>query len=204
MPTDDGSVTLWISDLKAGDTAAAQPLWDRYFDRLVSLARARLRVTRRPGAVEDEEDAALSAFDSLCAGAARGRFPNLADRDDLWRILVVITARKVVDQRRRHGRQKRGGGKLAGESVLPGFGDDRGGLGEVIGREPTPEFAAQVAEEHGRLLEALGDDTLRRIALWKMEGHTSSEIAGFLGCALRTVNNKLKLIRRTWLAEGTP
>src|SRR4051812_20120134 len=99
QPTEEqGSVSRWLSDLKAGDHAAAQPLWDRYFDRLVRLARAKMKAARGAAAVADEEDAALSAFDSFCAGADRGRFPQLADRDDLWRLLVVITARKVLAQ----------------------------------------------------------------------------------------------------------
>jgi hypothetical protein len=58
-PQDDGSVTKWIGDLKAGGDSAAQHLWERYFERLVQLARARLRSARRAGAIEDEEDAAL-------------------------------------------------------------------------------------------------------------------------------------------------
>ncbi len=91
----EGSVTRWIADLKGGDAEAARALWGRYFDDLVRIARAKLRATRRVGADEDEEDAALSAFDSFCAGAARGQFPNLADRHDLWRLLVVIAARKA-------------------------------------------------------------------------------------------------------------
>src|SRR4051794_29187265 len=93
---DRGSVSRWLGDLKAGDEAAVQPLWERYFARLVTLARARLRAGRRGAA--DEEDAALSAFNSFCTGVARGRFPRLADRDDLWRLLVVITARKAGAQ----------------------------------------------------------------------------------------------------------
>jgi hypothetical protein len=109
---EQGSVTRWISDLKAGRAAAVQPLWERYFSRMVELARLRLRSSRHKDAGSDEEDAALSAFDSLCAGLTRGRFPNLADRDDLWKLLVVITTRKVQAQARRQLRQKRGGGQV--------------------------------------------------------------------------------------------
>lgn len=204
MTTEDkGSVSIWVGSLKAGDQAAAQKLWDRYFDKLVHVARAKLRARRRPGVVEDEEDAALSAFDSLCAGAALGRFPQLADRDDLWKLLVVITARKAVDQLQREGRQKRGGGRVVAEATLAGphAEEGLGGLDQMVGSEPSPEFAALVADEHRRLLNLLGDDTLRRIAIWKMEGYTNEEIRVKLGCSLRTVANKLELIRRTWLDE---
>jgi DNA-directed RNA polymerase specialized sigma24 family protein len=201
MSTDGrGSVTHWIGALKAGEHAAAQPLWERYFDRLVHRARAQLRALGRQGGDADEEDAALSAFDSFCAGLARGRFPQLDDRDDLWRLLVALVARKAVDQARHRRRQKRGGGRVLDEAALDGPDPGAGptGLDALIGPEPTPAFAALVAEEHRRLLEGLGDETLRRIALRKMEGYTLEEIAAELGCARRTVVNKLQLIRMRW------
>jgi DNA-directed RNA polymerase specialized sigma24 family protein len=71
-----------------------------------------------------------------------------------------------------------------------------------VGNEPTPEFAAQVAEECQRLLDMLPDDELCSIAVWKMEGHTNEEIAGLLGCAVPTVERRLRLIRKCW--EGKP
>src|SRR5919206_1363508 len=117
----EASVTQWIDRLKAGDPDAAQKLWERYFRRLVRLARQKLRAAPRRAA--DEEDVALSAFDSFCRGLERGRFPQLQDRDDLWRLLVVITARKAVDQVQHEARAKRGGGPVQGESVLVRPGD---------------------------------------------------------------------------------
>ena len=201
MPTEShGSITHWLGALKAGDRAAAQPLWERYFQRLVRLARQKFRAGRRRGADADEEDAALSAFDSFCDGAARGRFPQLDDRDDLWRLLVTITTHKVTDHARRHGRQKRGGGRILDEAALdgPGPGGGPASLDAIVGSEPTPSFAALVAEQYSRLLESLGDESLRRIALLKMEGYTLDEIAAQLGCARRTVVNKLQLIRMRW------
>jgi DNA-directed RNA polymerase specialized sigma24 family protein len=197
---DDGSVTRWLGELKAGARGATQPLWDRYFHRLVILARGRLRAMHAATADADEEDAALSAFDSFCAGVERGRFPQLSDRDDLWRLLVTITDRKALDQAERQRRQKRGGGRLRNEADLVVNRDDgpAAGLEQFIGDEPTPEFAALVAEEYRNRLASLKDDTLRRIATWKLEGYTNEEIAARLGCALRTVANKLKLIRLKW------
>jgi DNA-directed RNA polymerase specialized sigma24 family protein len=203
----NGSITGWIAGVKAGDLAAAQPLWERYFARMVDLARARLRASGRRGrdAAGDEEDAALSAFDSLCAGLARGQFPQLADRDDLWRLLVVITTRKVQAQARRGFRQKRGGGLVRPASELAnaadGEGNDDDVLAQAVGSEPTPEFAAMVAEEYRRLLERLGDDVLRKVAILRMEGSTTDAIAGQLGCARRTVARQLALIRRILEAD---
>jgi DNA-directed RNA polymerase specialized sigma24 family protein len=196
----DGSVTLWIGHLKAGDHLAAHHLWERYFGRMVRLARRRIQAARPIGAAEDEEDAALSAFESLCEGAARGQFGQLDDRGDLWQLLVVITTRKVVDQVKRRCRQKRGGGRVLDESALAGdrAGDRGVGLDQLLGEGSDPAFVAMAAEECRRLLDDLGDESLRQIALWRMDGETNEAIAERLGCSLRTVANKLKLIRMRW------
>jgi DNA-directed RNA polymerase specialized sigma24 family protein len=205
MPDESqGSITQWIADLKGGDPGAANGLWERYFTRMVELARARLKASRGRDAGSDEEDAALSAFDSLCAGLARGQFPRLSDREDLWRLLVVITTRKVMAQARRQLREKRGGGLVRPAADLADSGpDDDGILARAVGSEPTPEFAAMVAEEYRRLLERLDDDVLRKVAVLRMEGHTSDEIAEHLGCARRTVARQLALIRRILATHAT-
>src|SRR5262245_3293721 len=198
-PEGEGSVSCWLRAAKAGGGTAAHALWRRYSADVVRLARARLRAAARTA--EDEEDVALSAFDSFLAGAAHGRFPRLEDRHDLWRILVTITRRKALDQAARQRRRKRGGGRVLGESDL-----DEGGaaLGDVPGREPTPEFAALVAEECRRRLDGLRDETLRRVALLKMEGYANEEIADRLACGLRTVVRKLELIHKAWTTEVPP
>ena len=133
----------------------------------------------------------------------RGRFTQLADRDDLWGLLVVITARKAKDHILRDSRQKRGGGRVVRETELAGAGldVDPGVLDQIVGSEPTPEFAAMAVEEYKRLLGVLGDESLRQVALWRMEGHTTEEIAERLGCARRTVARRLELIRSLWIAE---
>src|SRR6267142_1718348 len=115
----EGSVTRWVTALKGGDTAAAAALWERYHRQLVALARRKLDSSRRRAA--DEEDVVQSAFHSFFLGVARGRFPQLNDRDNLWRLLVVITARKALDQLAHEHSQRQGGGTLQGESrISPG------------------------------------------------------------------------------------
>jgi DNA-directed RNA polymerase specialized sigma24 family protein len=194
------SVSRWIVSLKAGEPDAAQKLWQRYFLDLVRLARARLRGA--PQAVADGEDAALSAFDSFCRGAARNRFPRLDDRDDLWRLLVVITERKALDQARRQQRRKRGGGKIVGMPERANDDIDGRGIAGLRSPELTPEFAALVADEYRDLLAQLRDDWLRAVAQLRMEGYSNEEVSERLGCSLRTVARKLELIRCTWTGEG--
>jgi DNA-directed RNA polymerase specialized sigma24 family protein len=193
------SVTHWISKLKAGDHAAAQKLWEAYFHRLVGMARKKLNGTRRR--VADEEDVALSAFDSFCRGAENGRFPSLNDRDNLWHLLVVITERKARYLAVHEGRQKRGGGKVQGESAWAETANDSSagrGLERIVDREPTPDFAAQIAEEYRRLLALLPDRDLQSVAQWKLEGYSNEEIAAKLSCAVRSVQRKLRVIRSCW------
>jgi DNA-directed RNA polymerase specialized sigma24 family protein len=193
------TVTDWIESLKAGDADAAEKLWRRYFEALVRLARDRLRGA--PRAVADEEDAALNAFDSFIRGAERGRYPRLDDRDDLWRLLVIITERKALDQAHRERRLRRGGGKVIGMTWPDPSGHQAGSVADVAGTEPTPEFAALLADECRTQMGRLRDDSLRTVVRLRLEGYTNEEIAEQLGCSLRTVVRKIKLIRGTWLAE---
>src|SRR5262249_28072880 len=174
-------------------------LWEGYYRRLVGLAHARLRgVSTADGG---PEDVALSAFASFCRGVELGRFPRLDDRHDLWQVLVMITARKTIDLRQRPAAKKRGGGRVPQTLQLPG-GDEEDALAYVVGREPGPELAAEMAENCRRLFGLLPNDQLRMIAQQKMEGFTNEEIAAKIGRSVGAVERKLRLIRQTWEQEG--
>jgi DNA-directed RNA polymerase specialized sigma24 family protein len=195
------SVTIWLDGIKAGDGTDIQKLWNRYFQRLVRLAGKKLPAHCRRAF--DEEDIALSAFQSFCDRAGRGQFPRLSDRDDLWRLLATITVRKALDTMRRQSRQKRGGGHVLGESALLVAGDHDGdGLGEVLGREPTPEAAARFADDYQRFLSKLEDPALRSIALRRLEGQTAPQIAAATKVSTKTIERKLRLIRAIWSEEN--
>jgi RNA polymerase sigma factor (sigma-70 family) len=188
----DGSVTGLLGPLQAGDPAAVEQLWQRYFPRLAGLARTKL-----PGSVRriaDEEDVACSALASFCRHAGEGRFPEVRDRDSLWRLLVVITSRKAAHQVRDQTCRKRGDGEV-------GSLEDDSVFRETLSREPTPELAAQMEEEYQRLLGALPEEQ-RQVAVLKMEGHSNAEIAGQLGVADRTVKRRLESIRKVWRDRG--
>jgi DNA-directed RNA polymerase specialized sigma24 family protein len=190
-----------MEHLQAGDHEAAQPLWERYYPRLMGLARERLRGTTRR--VADEEDVALSAFDSFCRGVEQGRFPQLKDRDGLWALLVLITVRKAADLDQYNRRERRGGGQVRGDSAWAGRNGDAAadGFADIAAGDPTPDVAAQLAEEFQLLLDRLGSDELRRIAVWKLEGYTNAEIAGRIGCAQVSVQRRLRLIRKILSGE---
>jgi DNA-directed RNA polymerase specialized sigma24 family protein len=198
----EGSITVWIQQLKAGDREAVQHLWEVYFQRLVHLTRHLLQGVPRRAA--DEEDVALSAFDSFCRGAEGNRFPQLLDRDDLWQLLVVIAARKASNLRRSERTQMRGGGHVQNLSALAGGEATELGpaFAQLISREPDPEFAAGVADACRHLLQQLDSEELRSVAVWKMEGYRNEEIAAKLDCAVSTVERRLRVIRTLWGKEG--
>ncbi len=197
-----GSVTILLAELKAGDPAAVKPLWDGYFTRLVRLARARLWAVPRVAA--DEEDVALSAFDSFCHAVTVGRFPRLDDRDDLWQVLFLITTRKAIDLVRRVTNPTNGGGNVVHASAVnEGDGSGVNLLADAVSMEPLPEEVAEVTEACGRLLGLLGDKgKLRSVAIWKMEGYTNAEIAEKLDKSMPTVERKLARIRTIWKREA--
>jgi DNA-directed RNA polymerase specialized sigma24 family protein len=199
MSSDD-SVSRWIDEVKKGNHAGAEALWERYFPCLVRFARERLRGL--PRRASDEEDVALSALDSFCRAAERGRFPDLADREGFWRLLLQMTARKAADVVRHETRDVRGGGQVLSESALGDDGSTWGaqGLARIADEHVGPELAAVLAEECQRLLGQL-EPELQPVALAKMEGFANAEIAEQLLCSVRTIERRLQLIRRIWEQE---
>ena len=193
-------VSQWILHLAEGDADAAEKIWNDYFGKLMRLARRKLEGI--PNRDSDEEDVALSAMHSFYQGLVQHKFDHIHNRDDLWKLLVTITVRKATARRRSYFAQKRGGGRVRGESVFGYQEDEQDGLAYVFGTEPTPELAVSVAENCRQMLDLLQDETLRQVALWTLEGYRTEEIAGKLGCVRRTVERKLERIREIWGETG--
>lgn len=180
------SVTEWLIDLKAGDPDAAEKIWERYFDRITALARR--RIASAPRAVADEDDVVASVFESFFRRAADGKFPQLDDRNDLWKLLITITLRKAGRQAKRAWKRNQ-----AHASPVP--------IEEHVDSDRAPDFSAEVTDEMQRLFGMLDDPILKVIGLCKLEGLTNAVIARSLDCAVSTVERKLQLIRKTWKAE---
>jgi len=210
---DAGSVTIWIGGIKEGDDSLAQyQIVKRYWEKLAVLARNYLQTKFPQGRVHDENDALNKAFNTLFRRAKENRFPELNDRDELWRLLVVITKRKVQKNIRKESAQKQGGGNIvfSGELVSEGNGADgldkiadaqliRGGV--VVDAEPSPEDAMCAVEELNRLLDKLADDTLRTVALLKLEGMKDEDIAVRLGFSRRSIVRYKSLIKKAWTED---
>jgi RNA polymerase sigma factor (sigma-70 family) len=187
---DQGSVTRAITKLKAGEDkgSALRTLWDHTMSKLLRQARSRLPDHERRAA--DEEDIALSAFQSFYEGAIAGRFPELKNRDSLLRLLFTITRRKINAQRNHEHARKRDVGSLAHAEIEA-----------VANPGPSHEFALEIRDELRFALEILPDDDLRQIALLLLQGLDQTEIATQLGCSVRSIQRKQKLIREAWERE---
>lgn len=183
-------VTNWIDRVKQGDTAAAEQIWQKYYRRLVSMARQRLQGASL--AVSDEEDVAVSVFESFYRAAENGRFPDLNSRDDLWKLLLRMAARKIIDHHRHANRARRGG-----DAVLQSLDHiDDGAVFDVIGEEPSPEMVVMMTESCEQLLSHLEDTNIRNVAVGKMEGFSNAELAQKFECSERTIERRLGLIRQ--------
>jgi RNA polymerase sigma factor (sigma-70 family) len=179
------SVTLLIRAMQDDRASAVGPLLAVYFDRLVGLARQRLQ--NLPGMASHDEDVALRSFYSVYRRIRDPERPlQLAGRDDLWRLLATRTISRAIDLIRRHR-----------QGEVP-YGDD---VQHLLAREPTPEEAAEMADECRRLLDLLTEPELRQVALWKVEGFTNEEIAAKLDCVPRTIERKVARIRLLWKHE---
>jgi DNA-directed RNA polymerase specialized sigma24 family protein len=174
--------------LREGDEEAAARLWSRYVRRLEGLLRTRVH-----GAAYDEQDVALSAFHVFCQGVAEGRYPELSDRDQLWRILATIAVRKARDRFEAETCRKRGG--------LPADQADDVDMNSLASRDEGPEFAAVMADECRRLLELLQSPRLEQVVLWKLDGHTNEEIAAMLGLTRWSVGRMLNCARKIWATQ---
>lgn len=194
-------LSISICQLNNVSELDAERIWNDFFPRLKRYAQKRIRnmATR----VFDEEDVALSAINSFFRGHAAGRFDDLAGDDEMWRLLVTITARKVTAQRRKQLAAKRGGGEVRGESVFLAAGESElsDGLAQIMDENRMPESASEVAETCKDLLAVLPNEKLRETALLRMEGYTNKEISDQLKCSVARTKQRVAQIKDLWRDE---
>ncbi len=194
---EEGSVTGWLYWAKSGDEVAVSNLCERYFGRLADLARARFGSASRTTA--DEEDIANSVLATLFEKVAKGVFPNLLDRDDLWSLLISITKKKVASQIRSNLRQKRGGGQVMTMTDVQADAASAEDLDAFS--QPSHETMAMISDLCSNMVERLDDPALREIAVLKLAGYNNREIADRLGRLPKAIDRKVAIIREIWLLE---
>jgi DNA-directed RNA polymerase specialized sigma24 family protein len=184
-PDAAGSLSVLLQDWAANEDRIAEKIDLEFFPRLRRFAHRVLG--RLPGAAAEADDVVQSALKSLCLYMRRRSLSNDADRDDVWRLLCCIAARKASRRRQRQTRGLRGGRV----QPLSDLADGDAPIDHLLREIPPAEFDLDVHDAIAQL-----DESLQPVALLVLEGRTQAEISDALGCSRRTVIRKFDLIKR--------
>lgn len=191
--TGDGSISRHIRDARLGRVIALEQLTDRYFDRLVGFADAKM--SSRIKQVEDEEDVASKVLTEFFGGIAKGKYVGLSNRAQLWRMLAKMTVCRVIDHFDRFTAQKRGGGKVEhGGDLENDLVSSVKALQNVSIKNIDPQLCATLKECYSNFIASL-DPKDRKIVKWHLEGKSDNQIAWKLFfTGTRSVRNRLEKI----------
>lgn len=175
-----------IARLRDGSQGAASDLFTLYAGRLLALARSRL--SERIRLSVDPEDVVQSALRSFFVRHRDGRI-EVTGWESLWSLLAVITLRKCVHQvehfqaaRRDVRREQRASPADSGTEM------------DFLGKEPTPEQAAMLAEIVERIMAEL-EPREREILSQHLQGYPTEDIAVSVSRSKRTVERVLERVR---------
>jgi hypothetical protein len=191
MTTEPGSITQWLQRLHSGEADAAKEIWNRYYPRVVRLAA--LQLIKSDDRSIDEEDVAQSTFRTVYLAVMNGKYPDIEDRRDLWRLLLVSTLNRV----RRHHRDSHTLKRSVNELVTQDQSRRRL-IMEISGPDAQAEMADLIETLFRRLDQEDPTGELRQIALLKLEEHSASAIARRLKRRKNHVLQRVRLIRILW------
>jgi len=192
----DESFAELLQAMQRGEEQAFDVFFQEHYDRLVRFAKK--KIGSFPLRTFDEEDLALSAMNSLFDGL-RENLIAAQSNVDLWRILVSIVNRKLINLRERVMAQKRGGGNVRGDSIWTQTSEDNFFHQQKDHRlDNAPDACIELLETTDRLFRKLENDDQRKIARLLLEGYRIDDIATELDCVRRTIERKIVRIRELW------
>jgi RNA polymerase sigma factor (sigma-70 family) len=195
-PLNNESFEKLLDAMQTGEEWAFDTFFKKYYDQLVRLAKK--KIGSFPLRTRDEEDLALSAMNSLFNCLRENRL-EAQNSIELWKILVTITNRKLINYRERQHAQKRGSGKVRGDSIWAQTGENNIFLEQPDTKQTmTPDAQVELLETMDRLFQRLDDDKTRKIARLMLEGYKINDIADTLNCVRRTIERKIVRIRELW------
>jgi RNA polymerase sigma factor (sigma-70 family) len=197
---ENGSISHWLQQLKAGRESGAWKLWHRYRPALMKLARRKL--SDQSTAIADEEDIVICAFESFLRRVREGAYGQVNGRGELWKLLVTITLNKAYKHNRDSQRTKRAGPVLYRVDPVNEYEQAvQEALSNLASRELAPDLVASISDSLTHLLSVLGDPELQQIATAKLKGYTNQEIAQLQDRSLPTIERRMRLIRDLWQQE---
>lgn len=175
-----------IRRLRTGDNEAAREIFDRYAARLLLLSRR--RIGQRMNSRVDPEDVVQSVFRTFFARMKNDQF-DIAKADDLFKLLVRITAHKTLRQIAHHRAAKRDPNLEARQSD-----DAHEMLLQAMDAEPTAETVVTFMDNLEHFLGKLPQED-RQIVELRLQGYSTEEIAQQLGTYDRKIRRVLERIR---------
>ena len=185
------SVTHWIAELRDGDEQAATALWRRFESRVKGMARVKLRST--PSRLGDDDDLAQVVFAAVFDGIRKGRFHELNNREDLWQVLAMVTARRAIDLWRKADASRETGESGMFEQTTARLRN----MQQVVAAVTDEQLADSIGIAGSELLSSL-EPKLRQVALLRFEGFSNEEVASHIGRSVKTVERYLQMIRTSW------
>ncbi len=176
-----GSFTTCMEQMRKGDSLAETIVYDRYFRRLMGLARSHMKSSF--SSKLDPDDVVQSVFHSFFQRNAAGLF-SYEDWDSLWALLARITIRKCCRQAEALSTAKR---DIDRETRLAEL--------EIVSREPTPEQASILADLLQHLFAGLTGPQ-REVLAYKLEYLSNEEISERIGRTERSVYRALATVRK--------
>jgi RNA polymerase sigma factor (sigma-70 family) len=170
--------------VEAGDSRAAAVIFDRYVERLLALARARVgsKLRRRI----DAEDVVQSAYRSFFVHAENQEY-MLSEAGDLWRLLARITLNKLYSQVEKHTAARRN---------IHREDDTDGSLQDAAAFEPTAAEAIALGEQLQLIARSL-TAIEQTVFSAHLHGDTVDQIADAIKKSPRTIRRILAQVRQT-------
>jgi RNA polymerase sigma factor (sigma-70 family) len=188
-PEEQALIDLW----RGGDQDAARKIVERYFDRLLVLARR--RISQRLASRVDPEDIVQSVFRTFFVRLKEGQFV-FQDEDDLCKLLMRITLHKTLRQVAFHKAAKRD------PNLETNQGDHhREQLLSILDKEPSAEASIAFLDQLEHFLGQFEEQT-GQILKMRLEGYSNDEIAKELGIYDRKIRRAVERVRDLAREEG--
>jgi DNA-directed RNA polymerase specialized sigma24 family protein len=191
------SVTALIGNLCAGSPGAFRQIFDLFFR--AHVARLERRIGGACPDLESPEDVALSVFHRLweVVAAKSPLAAGLSDRRGLLRILSVLTKQKMREVHRFEHRQRRDSQRTRREADVPSRDDTCSAVRDAVAPGRPADWDVAFLDLLTHLLGQLSERQ-QAVALRKLDGLSSLEIAAELRCSERTIERQLSEIRDRW------
>lgn len=176
---------------RSGEQDAAAELYVRYAQRLEKLAESQSsgQLARRKGA----DDIIQSVFRTFFRRVSKGQY-DVAEGQDLWRLLLVLALNKIRNAASFHQAGKRDVRRT--REVAPDQAaclEDTDQEALLVLRMTIDEVLSQQSESNQKIIQL------------RIDGHSLAEIAERTGRAQRSIERVLQAFRKSLLAEiGEP